>query len=59
MERRRTLFRRLLEIVEREDPGYLVLHQAASFTAKRRDIAWRAAKGWPMDFRANNLRISA
>jgi peptide/nickel transport system substrate-binding protein len=43
--------------VEREDPGYLVLHQAASFTAKRRDIGWRASKGWAMDFRAGNLRV--
>ncbi len=57
--RRRAHFRRLLEIAEREDPAYLVLHQAASFTAKRRDIAWRAAKGWPMDFRAGNLRVGA
>lgn len=57
--RRRALFRRMLEIVEREDPGVLVLHQAASFTAKRRDIAWRAAKGWPMDFRPGNLRVGA
>jgi peptide/nickel transport system substrate-binding protein len=57
MERRPALFRRLLEIVEREDPGYLVLHQAASFTAKRRDIGWRASKGWAMDFRAGNLRV--
>jgi peptide/nickel transport system substrate-binding protein len=59
MTRRRAGFRRLLEIAEREDPAYLVLHQAASFTAKRRDIAWRAAKGWPMEFRAGNLRFGA
>lgn len=59
MARRRARFRRLLEIVEREDPGYLVLHQAASFTAKRRDVAWRASKGWAMDFRDGNLRIGA
>jgi len=59
MARRRALFRRMLEIVEREDPGYVTLHQAASFTAKRRDIAWRASKGWAMDFRANNLRVGA
>ena len=57
--RRRAMFRRMLEIAEREDPGMLVLHQAASFTAKRRDVSWRAAKGWPMDFRAGNLRVGA
>jgi peptide/nickel transport system substrate-binding protein len=51
------VFRRMLEIVEREDPGYMVLHQAASFTAKRRDITWRASNGWAMDFRASNLKF--
>ena len=59
MTRRRAQFRRLMEIVEREDPGLIVLHQAASFTAKRRDIAWRASKGWAMDFRATNLRFGS
>ncbi len=59
MARRRGLFRRMLEIAEREDPCYVILHQAAAFTAKRRDIAWRAAKGWAMDFGPNNLRVSA
>jgi peptide/nickel transport system substrate-binding protein len=57
--RRRELFRRLLTIVEREDPGYITLHQAAAFTAKRRDIAWRAAKGWAMVFAPGNLRVGA
>ncbi|WP_376089342.1 ABC transporter substrate-binding protein [Roseomonas sp. CCTCC AB2023176] len=59
MARRAALFRRMLEIVEREDPGLIVLHQAASFTAKRRDIAWRASKGWALDFRSHNLRFGA
>ncbi len=57
--RRRAQFRRILELLEHEDPAYIVLHQAASFTAKRRDIAWRAAKGWAMDFRSGNLRFGA
>jgi len=53
--RRRAVFRRMLEIIEREDPGYMVLNQAATFIAKRRDIRWRPARGWPMDFSAANL----
>jgi peptide/nickel transport system substrate-binding protein len=57
--RRRVVFRRLLEIAEREDPAYIVLHQAATFTAKRRDISWRASDGWALDFRAGNLRFGA
>jgi peptide/nickel transport system substrate-binding protein len=58
-DRRRAVFRRMLEIAERQDPAYMVLHQAATFTAKRRDIRWRAARGWPMDFRAGNLGFGA
>ncbi len=51
---RKKIFRRLLEIAEREDPAYTVLHQNASFTAKRKDIVWRAAPSFVMDFRASN-----
>jgi peptide/nickel transport system substrate-binding protein len=57
--RRRVVFRRLLEIAEREDPAYTVLHQTATFTAKRRDIRWRAAQSFLMDFRARNLVFPA
>lgn len=49
--RRRALFRRLLEIAEREDPAYTVLHQNATFTAKRRDLRWKASPAFAMDFR--------
>jgi peptide/nickel transport system substrate-binding protein len=57
--RRRDLFRRILTILEREDPGYITLHHAAAFTAKRRDIAWRASSGWAMVFGPGNLRVGA
>ena len=52
--RRRAVFRRMLEIAEREDPAYTVLHQNATFTAKRRDIRWRASPAFAMDFRSTN-----
>ena len=52
--RRKQVFRRLLEIAEREDPAYTVLHQNATFTAKRKDIRWKAAPAFAMEFRANN-----
>jgi peptide/nickel transport system substrate-binding protein len=52
--RRRAIFRRMLEITEREDPAYTVLHQNATFTAKRRDIAWKASPAFAMDFRPGN-----
>ncbi|WP_019015430.1 ABC transporter substrate-binding protein [Elioraea tepidiphila] len=57
--RRRAVFRRLLEIAEREDPAYTVLHQTATFTAKRKDIRWQAAQSFLMDFRARNLAFPA
>ncbi len=52
--RRRAAFRRMLEICEREDPAYTVIHQNATFTAKRRDIAWKASPAFAMDFRPGN-----
>lgn len=52
--RRRAVFRRLLEIGEREDPAYTVLHQNATFTAKPKSIRWKAAPAFAMDFRAGN-----
>ncbi len=51
---RKNAFRRMLEICEREDPVYSVLHQNATFTALRRDIKWQAAASFAMDFRARN-----
>lgn len=51
---RKRIFARLLEICEREDPAYTVLHQNGAFTAKRKDIAWRACPSFVMDFRASN-----
>jgi peptide/nickel transport system substrate-binding protein len=50
MDQRRRAWRRLLEIFEREDPCYSVQFQNATFTAKRRDIPWRVAQSWFMDF---------
>jgi peptide/nickel transport system substrate-binding protein len=52
--RRKAVFARMLQICEREDPAYTVLHQNAVFTAKRREIKWKAAPSFAMDFRAHN-----
>jgi peptide/nickel transport system substrate-binding protein len=52
-ERRRT-FRRMLEIAEREDPAYTVLHQTVNLTAKRRALRWSPGQSFTMDFRARN-----
>ncbi len=51
---RKKAFARMLMICEREDPAYTVLHQNATFTAKRKDIKWKAAPTFAMDFRAHN-----
>ncbi|RYJ02977.1 MAG: ABC transporter substrate-binding protein [Acetobacteraceae bacterium] len=55
--RRRAAMRRLLGILENEDPAYAMLHQAANFTGKRRAIRWRAAQSFLMDFRAGNWDV--
>jgi peptide/nickel transport system substrate-binding protein len=51
---RRKSFRRMLEICEREDPAYTVLHQNATFTAKPKAIRWKTAPAFAMDFRPGN-----
>lgn len=55
MEERRRIFARMLVIAEREDPAYLVLHQNAAFTAKRRDLAWRASPSFFLDLGPNGV----
>ncbi len=55
--RRRAAMRRLLTILEEEDPAYAMLHQAANFTGKRRAIRWRAAQSFLMDFRPGNWDV--
>jgi peptide/nickel transport system substrate-binding protein len=51
---RKKSFRRMLEICEREDPAYTVLHQNATFTAKPKAIKWKASPAFAMDFRPGN-----
>ena len=57
MAKRKAMFKRMLEICEREDPAYTVLHQNATFTAKRRDIKWKASPSFAMEFRSTNFSI--
>ena len=52
--RRHDIFARMLQICEREDPAYTVLHQNATFTGKPKAIQWQAARSFAMDFRAKN-----
>ncbi len=47
----------MLEICEREDPAYTVLHQNATFTAKPKSIKWKASPAFAMDFRAGNFEV--
>jgi peptide/nickel transport system substrate-binding protein len=53
---RRAMFARMLAICEREDPAYIVLHQNASFTAKRGNLPWRASPSFFLDFSPRNWR---
>ena len=52
--KRHQVFARLLQIAEREDPAYTVLHQNAVFTGKPKSIRWKVAPSFAMDFRAGN-----
>jgi len=59
LEQRRAAFHRMLEIAEREDPAYTVLHQSAVFFGKRKDIEWTWSGLQSMDFRPENFRVVA
>ncbi|MCM2562300.1 ABC transporter substrate-binding protein [Lutimaribacter sp. EGI FJ00015] len=54
---RRKAFRRMLEICEREDPAFTVLHQNATFTAKSKAIKWQASPAFAMDFGPGNFAV--
>lgn len=54
---RKKAFARILEICEREDPAYQVLHQNAVFTGMKASLKWKAAPAFAMDFRSNNWRV--
>lgn len=55
---RRKAFARMLEITEREDPAFQVLHQNCVFTGMKSALNWKAAPAFAMDFRAENWRSS-
>ena len=55
MATRRAAFARMLDIIEREDPSLIILHETANFTAKRRDVQWKPARSFVMDFQARNF----
>ncbi|WHA44052.1 ABC transporter substrate-binding protein [Agrobacterium larrymoorei] len=51
---RKKAIARMLEICEREDPAYQVLHQNAVFTGMKSSLKWKAAPAFAMDFRTAN-----
>ena len=59
MDNRRRAFRRMLEIAERDDPAYTVLHRNVVFYGKRKDIEWKWSPTFAMDFRAVNVKWTA
>jgi peptide/nickel transport system substrate-binding protein len=50
MAKRKAAFARMLQICERDDPAYIVLHQNAVFTGHRKTSPWRAPPSFFMDF---------
>ncbi len=56
MPERHQVFARMLQICEREDPAYVVLHQNANLTGKRRDLPWRASPSFFLDLSPRGFR---
>ena len=55
---RRTLIRRMLEIVDRDDPPCVVLHASGQFYGKRRDVPWIPGQTLDMNFGPFNPAFS-
>jgi len=56
-DQRKKAIKRMLEICEREDPAYNVLHQNAVFTGMKKELNWKAAPAFAMDFRSSNWNV--
>jgi len=54
---RQKSFRRMLELIERDDPGYIVLYQTSLLYGKRRDISWKYSPTQAMDLTPANLQM--
>lgn len=56
-DQRKKAIKRILEICEREDPAYNILHQNAVFTGMKKELNWKAAPAFAMDFRSTNWNV--
>lgn len=56
MAERKRIFARMLQICERDDPAYVVLHQNATFTGLQRDLPWQAPPSFFLDFSSKGWR---
>jgi len=56
-DQRKKAIKRMLEICEREDPVYNILHQNAVFTGMKKELNWKAAPAFAMDFRSANWNV--
>jgi len=55
---RRKLIRRMLEIIDREDPPCVVLHTSGQFYGKRRDVPWLPGQTLDLNFGPFNQAFS-
>jgi peptide/nickel transport system substrate-binding protein len=56
MPARKKMFARMLQVCEREDPAYIVLHQNATFTAAKKSTPWKASPSFFLDFSPRNWK---
>jgi peptide/nickel transport system substrate-binding protein len=57
-EERRKLIRRMLEIIDRDDPPCVVLHASGQFYGKRRDVPWIPGQTLDLNFGPFNQAFS-
>ena len=52
---RRAMFARMLQICERDDPAYMVLHQNANFTGIRKTLHWPGTASFYVDLSSRGM----
>lgn len=58
VQKRREIIRRMLQIIDRDDPPCVVLHASGQFYGKRRDVPWLPGQTLDLNFGPSNQALS-
>ncbi|TWS95926.1 ABC transporter substrate-binding protein [Reyranella sp. CPCC 100927] len=58
VQKRREIVRRMLQIIDRDDPPCIILHASGQFYGKRRDVPWLPGQTLDLNFGPSNQALS-